>query len=172
MFGLRKDSIREYFEIFTNDFYENDNHRWIVQDRYIKANFDEFFEKLPRKIIKRLVKGPILLFLPSSGRFSCTLTNMNAHIVVVFPELMQLLKSPATNHALAILSHEVGHIVYEHSKKKIEPTEAQVQADFFACQLGFASEIESFLHDQPESIEKRVRLSYVTSYIISRELTA
>jgi hypothetical protein len=158
---------KDFFDIFSRDFFANDNHRWVHEDRYIKANFEEFFERLPKKVIRRFVKGPGLLFLPSSGKFSCTLTSVQSHIVIVFPELMKLLRSSATNHALAILAHELGHIVYNHSSRPMDPLEAQVEADNFACELGFANELESFLMDQPDTLEKRVRLTYITSRIVS-----
>lgn len=161
-------SNKEYLDIFVSDFFSNDNHSWIAKDRYIRANFEEFFEKLPSKVIKKFVKGPGLIFIPSSGKYSCTLSNLQCHIIIVFPELMRLLRSSATNHALAILAHEVGHIIYDHSKKVMDPIEAQVEADMFACQLGFGNEIESFLEDQPESLEKRVRITYVTAHLTTQ----
>ncbi|MCH9027313.1 MAG: response regulator, partial [Proteobacteria bacterium] len=71
-------------------------------------------------------------------------------------ELMKILKSLATNYGLALLSHELGHIIHDHSKKNISVIEAQVEADLFAAKLGFADELENFLLDQPESTEKRV----------------
>ena len=42
--------------------------------------------------------------------------------------------------------------------------ENQVDADTFACDMGYLEELESFLHDQSESVEKRVRLSFITTY--------
>ena len=68
------------------------------------------------------------------------------------------------------LAHELGHIFYGHSNRKIDILEAQVEADKFAIELGFENEIESFLQGLPESLEKRVRLSYVTSYIFDRDI--
>jgi hypothetical protein len=160
-------SDKELKREFLKKFYLHDSHSWILGDRYVKANFDEFFDRISWQILKRFSKKRNLIFLPSNGKYSCTLSSINQHIIMVFPELMRLLKSPATNHALAILAHEIGHIVSEHSKKAIDPLEAQVEADLFACKMGYAVEIESFLHNQIESIEKRLRLTYVTAYIVS-----
>ena len=42
--------------------------------------------------------------------------------------------------------------------------EAQVDADNFACEMGYLEELESFLHEQRDSVEKRVRLTFVSSY--------
>ena len=46
--------------------------------------------------------------------------------------------------------------------------EAQVDADEFACEIGYLDQIEDFLHDQPESVEKRVRLTFITNYYFAK----
>ncbi|MBL7665133.1 MAG: M48 family metalloprotease [Bacteriovoracaceae bacterium] len=157
----------DYREFFKSQFFQSEHHHWIVANKFIQANFEEFFDKLPLILIKKFTQGPQLIFLASSGRYSCAINPLQAHVIIVFPELMKLLKSSATNHALAILAHEIGHIAHEHGAKVIDPIEAQVEADLFACKLGYALEIESFLEDQVESLEKRIRLTYVTAYLHS-----
>ena len=66
--------------------------------------------------------------------------------------------------ARAVLAHEVGHIMLEHSENSDDPMEAQVDADTFACDMGYLDQLESFLHEQPETVEKRVRLTFLTNY--------
>ncbi len=161
------DNYENVLNNFLARFYSEESHNWILNDRYIKANFDDFFEKLSKDHLKIFLKDQRLLFLPSSGKFSCTFQTMNDFIVIVFPELMSLLRSSASNHASAILAHELGHIIHSHSRKDIDPIKAQVEADAFACELGFADELETFLMDQQDSLEKKIRLTYVTSFIFS-----
>ncbi len=152
---------------FLDEFFDSGHHQWINDNRYIKATFEDFFDMLPQKVIRYFASDKSLLFLVSSGKYSCALTTFNAHIIVVFPELMQLLRSPANHYAMSILAHEMGHLLYEHGKQNIDPLQAQIEADRFACDLGFGHHLESFLEDQPESMEKRVRITYLTSRIIS-----
>ena len=159
-------SYEEILEIFLTQFYSNEAHSWIIQDRYIRANFDDFFEKLPADVLKKFIGNQKLIFVLSIGFYINTLDSMSHYVIIVFPELFRLLKSSATNHALAILAHEIGHIVCGHSRKIIDPIKAQVEADRFACELGYAPELDSFLFDQNDSIEKKIRMTYVTSYMM------
>ncbi len=163
----KSESHEEVLHRFFQKFYQEETHFWIIENKYIKANFDEFFERLSVEDLKLFLGKQRLLFLPSSGRFSCTFQSMNDYIIIVFPELMSLLKSSATNHALAILAHEMGHIIHNHSKREIDPVKAQVEADLYACKLGFSDELETFLLDQADTMEKRIRLTYVTAYIMN-----
>ena len=57
-------------------------------------------------------------------------------------------------------------LIYEHGKKSIDPLTAQVEADRFAIHLGYGHELEKFLLEQVESVEKRTRLTYLTSQLI------
>jgi predicted Zn-dependent protease len=68
-----------------------------------------------------------------------------------------------------MIAHELGHIMYEHGKKSIDTLTAQVEADRFAISLGYGEELEQFLLAQPESIEMRTRLAYLTSQVIISE---
>lgn len=148
---------------FKNDFFTKEHHYWINENKYIKGVFEDLFDLLPEKILQFFIDGPPLLFLISNGRYSCALSVKNSSVIVVFPELMKLLKSPATYHAMAILAHEIGHIYLEHGHKDIDPLKAQIEADKFASDLGLGHQIESFLNDLEECTEKRVRICYLAS---------
>ena len=77
------------------------------------------------------------------------------------------MRSTAISGFKGILAHELGHIMLSHGSRKLPVLDAQVEADKFACELGYLDDIENFLLEQPESIEKRVRLSFVTSLYFS-----
>jgi Zn-dependent protease with chaperone function len=154
---------------YVRKFFARPEHSWIVTNRYIKDKFDELFEVLPKNTLKFISKNAEIVFQPSAGKFAAAVTNHNTHVIVVFPELMTLLKSPMNEDAIAIILHELGHIILEHGNKKIEPIEAQVEADRFAADLGYASALAEFLENQPESMEKRVRLKYLTPIVIKED---
>jgi len=150
-------------EDFFFEFFSNPQHKWILEDRYIKANFEEFFSAVPLKVLQKLWGDSDIWFICSSGKYGCAIQPIGCSVILIFPELKKLLRSMNSSSAKAILSHELGHIYYEHSKRNIDIIEAQVEADSFAIELGFIEELESFLHDQSEGIEKRVRLSYLSA---------
>lgn len=146
---------------------DSPEHQWINENRYIQANFLDFFEALPKATLVKMVKNTPTIFVPSSGRYSCAIDSNSINVILVFPELMALLKSTAISNFKAILAHELGHVMLNHGKRKIKSLDAQIEADLFAAKLGFVDDLENFLLDMPESIEKRVRLSYLTSFYFS-----
>ena len=95
--------------------------------------------------------------------FACSVQNSSKSVIIVFPELKKFLGAPFPGWAHAVLAHEFGHLYHEHGKKWIDPLEAQVEADSFAIELGHMEQLANFLEERPESIEKRTRLSYLTS---------
>ena len=148
-------------------FFSHHQHAWMGQSRYIKAHFYDFFETVPLKAINKLFSERDIYFVPSNGKYSCSVSSKHEEVIIVFPELMQLLCAPYDGYAKAILSHELGHIYAAHSTRAIDPLEAQVEADAFTIELGYGDQLAEFLEEQVESLEKRVRLSYVTSSLLS-----
>ncbi len=165
MFNLLKNRSQRFKtkEDFFFEFFNNPQHQWIVEDKYIKANFEEFFSLIPLKMLRDLWKDSDIWFISSSGKYSCAIEPIGCSVIMIFPELKKIMRSFNPDGTKAILAHELGHIYYNHSNRRIDVLEAQVEADKFAINLGFIEELESFLHDQSESLEKRVRLSYLTS---------
>lgn len=147
-----------FFELFSNP-----HHQWILEDKYIKANFEEFFSLIPIGIIRELWGKSDIWFINSTGKYGCAIEPIGCSVILIFPELLQLLRSMNPSGAIAILSHELGHIYHGHSNRRIDVLEAQIEADSFSIELGFIEELEAFLHDQPEGVEKRVRLSYLSA---------
>lgn len=161
---LRHFNSREHF---LKWFFEQSQHQWMNQSRYIKVHFIDFFEYIPIKTINKLFAETDIYFVPSNGKYSCSVSSQNEEVIIVFPELLQLLKAPYDGYAKAIISHELGHIFHQHSRQNIEPIAAQIEADAFAVKMGYGNELAEFLEEQSESLEKRVRLSYVTSSLFS-----
>lgn len=135
--------------------------------RYVPIHFIDFFETVPLKVINKLFSERDIYFVPSNGKYSCSVSSHNEEVIIVFPELKQLLSAPFDGYAKAILAHELGHIFCAHSRMAIDPMEAQVQADAFCIELGYGDQLAEFLEEQSETVEKRVRLSYVTSSLLS-----
>ena len=161
-FSTKKQRFKNH-ENFFFELFENPQHDWIKSDRYIKANFEEVFSLIPLKVLRELYGSSDIWFIPSSGKYSCAIQPIGCSIILIFPEFVKMLRSFNSDNAKAILAHELGHIFYKHSERRIDILEAQVEADRFAIEMGFEKEIEYFIQDLPETLEKRVRLSYITS---------
>lgn len=147
------------------EFLDLPEHKWLLDDKFIHANFYDFLTTLPKNLLQKLIKVNGVRYFPSTGKYGCAINSSGFNVVLVFPEIINLLKSTAKSNFKGILAHELGHIILGHGHRSLTQLEAQVEADRFACELGFLDDIEEFLMDCPESIEKRVRLSYLTSYI-------
>lgn len=143
---------------------------WILEDRFIMASFKDLFERIPDQVAAKFLKDFPIAFLKASGRYACALSaNDRFHIIILFPEVIKSLKGPRNYEGLAILAHELGHLYHEHSKKNIDPLLAQIEADLFACKLGLGHELQDFLLEGEESIEKRVRVAKITAYLLTKE---
>lgn len=155
-------------EMLLNSFFYKTEHSWINENKYIKASFEDFFEYVPVATIDRIVNDYQIIFVPILAKYGCAISSAN--VILVFPELHELLASTAISNFKAIIAHEIGHILMDHGAKSLSVMEAQIEADNFAISLGFGEDLESFLLDQPESIEKRLRLSYLTSRYYSKDM--
>lgn len=156
-------------ENFLKSFLADPNHRWINEDRLIKRGVIILLESLKESHLDFFLKHPTYL-IPCQAHLSCAIgRTQNHHLILVFPELMQILRSASSIHGVAILAHELGHIFYQHTENKIDTLQAQIEADDFAFQLGFGEELQEILLDHASSIDCRVRISKLTSKLISQK---
>jgi hypothetical protein len=153
-------------ENFLKNFLNDSNHRWINEDRMIRRALGILIESLSEKHLDFFTKHSTY-FIPCQAHLSCAIgRTQNHHLILIFPELIQILKSPSSIHGVAILAHELGHIFYQHTENKIDTLQAQIEADDFAFQLGFGEELQEILLDHVSSVDCRVRISKLTSKLI------
>ncbi len=156
-------------EKFKKSFFSDSNHHWIVEDRIIRRSFEILLDSFDDEKIQFFIKYPTF-FIPCQAHLSCAIgSTKNQHLILVFPELIKLLKSASSFHAVAILAHEMGHIYYQHTEQKIDTLTAQIEADDFAFKLGFGEELQEVLLDYVHSIDCRVRISKLTSKLLTKE---
>jgi hypothetical protein len=153
-----KTALRENFSFY---FFSLPEHQWILQQN-IKPHFETFFKHLPAGLLEAMMTNYPVTFVPSETmkgqrKVGEVLTNT----VVVFPEFQKLLRTPK-RAAVAYLAHELGFILYELEESKADPLMAEVGADKFVCDIGLADELEELLLMLDETIEKRLRLTYLT----------
>ncbi|MFZ4714322.1 MAG: hypothetical protein ACOYL6_11435 [Bacteriovoracaceae bacterium] len=163
-FWLKKKEKEITLTELKADFFSEPLHAWMNESTFVKRAMESFLDSLPKEALNFMGTHQVLM-LKSSGRYALAV-QPGSHVIVIFPELYKLLSSFSFDTALMMMAHELGHILYEHGKKIIDPLMAQVEADRFAIHLGYGHELEIFLLEQPESIEKRTRLTYLTSQLI------
>ncbi len=146
-----------------------EEHSWMLNNRYVQAHLLDFFERLPKKILQEVFIDKMTLMVRSNGRYACSVGKLQQNIVIIFPEVYERMTKAHDGWSKAILAHEVGHIHLNHSESvDDDELEKQVDADRFACDMGYLEELEAFLHEQVDSVEVRVRLSFITSYYFSQ----
>ena len=154
---------------FKNSFLNDPNHQWMNQDTFTKRSISLLLDSMTEEHIAFFSKHPTFM-IPCQAHLSCAIgRTQNHHLILVFPELIQLLKSASAFHGIAILAHELGHIYHQHTEQKIDTLTAQIEADQFALDLGFGEELQEVLLDHVHSVDCRVRISKLTSQLISQK---
>lgn len=156
-------------EDFKKSFLKDSNHQWIHEERVIKRSIEILLDSLSIEQTQFFMKHPTY-FIPCRAHLSCAIgRTQNHHLILIFPELIQLLKSASALHGIAILAHELGHIYHQHTEQKIDTLTAQIEADQFAFDMGFGEELQEVLLDHVHSVDCRIRISRLTSQLITQK---
>lgn len=147
---------------FSHYFFTHPDHQWITDDG-AKKHFENLFARVPAKLLETLMqKYPVVFIKSQSMREHYAKPGMvQSNAIVVFPEFQNLLKTNKAS-AVAWLAHELAFIIYELETEHVEPLMAEVEADKFVCDLGLMFELEELLLMLDETVEKRLRLTYLT----------
>lgn len=148
-------------------FVENENHYWIKNNRMLVKGMALLVEQMNLRQIQFFLNNKTFI-IPCQAHLSCAIgKTKNDHLILVFPELLVLLKSASFLHGIAILAHELGHIYYQHTENKIETLKAQIEADDFAFELGFGEELQEILLEHAHiNTDCRVRIDHLTKKLI------
>ena len=153
-----KTKIRENFSFY---FFTLPEHQWI-NNPVTKSHFENLFQHLPVNLIEAMMSKHPVVFIPHAlYRSQNTPGTVLNNTIVIFPEFQKLLNS-SKHAAVAYLAHELAYLLYELESDKLDPMMAEIGADKFVCDIGFADELEDLLLMLDETIEKRLRLTYLT----------
>lgn len=167
LFKLKKSGISK--KVFIENFINDPNHVWIKENIKIKRIIEYFLEDFTEEELSFFNIHKTYL-IPCEASLSCAIgSTKDHHLILVFPELKNLILSASPTHALAILYHEFGHIYYQHTENKVETLKAQIEADDFAFKHGYGEELQEILLDHINSIDCRVRISKLTAKLISNK---
>lgn len=165
--GHSKKSPQQTKKEFIENFLSDKNHEWILADKNTRRSIEILLNSLSDKQVQFFTKHPTY-FIPCQAHLSCAIGNTgNHHLILVFPEMIQLLKSASAFHAIAVLAHEMGHVYHQHTENKIDTLTAQIEADHFAYELGFGEELQEVLLDHVHSVDCRVRIAKLTSKLVT-----
>ena len=145
---------------FSHYFFSLPEHQWITTST-TKTHFEELFSRLPAGVLDAMMTKYPVSFVQSQSMKNPAHKNMFGNSIVVFPEFQKLIAG-SKRSAVAYLAHELAFVLYELESAKIDPLMAEVEADKFVCDLGLMFELEEFLLMLDETIEKRLRLTYLT----------
>lgn len=151
---------------FSEYFFSQPEHQWL-QNNSAHAHFKKLFELLPAGVLQALMsKYPVTFVLSQNMNRNKSYFSGLTNTIVIFPEFQKLLLTSKAS-AVAYLAHELAFILYEHEGNKNDPLMAEVEADKFVCDIGLTFELEELLLMLDETIEKRLRLTYLTAHHFS-----
>lgn len=148
---------------FMHYFFHLPEHQWIAEEG-VTAHFENLFARVPAKLLETMMQKYPVVFIKSETmreHYNYRPGMVMSNAVVVFPEFQKLLKTNKGS-AVAWLAHELAFVIYELETANVEPIMAEVEADKFVCDLGLTFELEELLLMLDETIEKRLRLTYLT----------
>lgn len=147
-------------------FYGHPEHDWIVADGRFSKIFDILLNSMKTSDLKSLFYDNATLFILQRERLSTVFTvQKETRFIFVFEGLIELIKTVHATQAVAILAHELGHIYFQHDQRNPDRLRAQLEADYFAIQLGFAQDLLDFLTDQPKNHDITMRIGQVQNYL-------
>jgi hypothetical protein len=148
---------------FSHHFYSLPEHAWIVE-RGFNHHFDKLFSHLPAKLLDSMMMKTPVVFTESQYLNKTNIhENLFQNSIVIFPEFQKLLRSDK-GAAVAYLAHELAFVLLELEGIQGDSLTAEIEADKFVSDLGLTFELEEFLLLLDETVEKRLRLTYLTAH--------
>ena len=160
-FSREKNNRQLIRQKFSTYFFSSPEHLWIT-DSSVKSHFEKLFSILPSGVLEAMMsKYPVTFIRSEDMKFYKTPGRILTNTIVVFPEFQKLISS-SKRSAVAYLAHELAFVLYELEEGAKDTLMAEIEADKFVCDLGLTFELEEFLLMLDETVEKRLRLTYLT----------
>ncbi|MDH5581334.1 MAG: M48 family metalloprotease [Bdellovibrionales bacterium] len=154
--------IRNNSQNFIKNFFSKQIHNWIRKDPDYHRAFMLLFDCLPTQIQDELARKKDLIFIKMDGQFASTIeADKKKSIILIYEDLLKLFKGPRFPQGVAVLAHELGHILRNHAKRHISILDSQFEADQFAIEVGFEEELIDFLSDNIDKGDCKIRLENI-----------
>jgi Zn-dependent protease with chaperone function len=138
-------------------------HQWIFSDPLLFESFEILKSYLSDSPIANEYFNKTL-FLKVDGSFACAIDSGNK-FVLIYPELIRVLKSKDRIRGIAILAHELGHLVLKHQSSNISNIQSQIEADLFANELGLGKYLLEFLKERSMGQQIQLRIQALEKVI-------
>lgn len=158
-----KSSNKNTRENFKKYFFTQPEHSWIFENK-VESHFESLINHLPVGILDVLLQKYPISFIPSTELKLLQDNRVNS--IVIFPEFLKRLKNN-DKFMVAYLAHELAFVLYALEERSDNSIMAEIEADKFVCDIGLTFELEKFLLILDETTEKRLRLTYLSSYYFS-----
>lgn len=146
-----------------------EEHSWIKSDKYMFMHMQDFLERLPTDALHKVfIEKSTVFKLNDLEEVDFGGSSVNSFSIHVKQDVFEQLNKINDGWAKAALAHEVG-LVLQDAHLSDDEMETKVDADEFVCKIGYLDELEESLHQQVDSVEKMVRLSFITSFYFSQE---
>lgn len=157
--GLHKRAtVSNLRNLIGQNFTKESQHDWIVSSVQLSKVFNELFNILDHDALNMIAHRRII-FARSNNKYSCVISTPNdAEVILIFPDLEKMLNSASFFTGIAVLIHELGHVVNNHSQKNISPITAQLEADDFVKRHNLSKELISTLDDHKYLDECKLRI--------------
>lgn len=159
-FSREKSNRAEIRNNFTTYFFSQPEHQWVALSS-ARVHFERLFSLLPSSLLEAMMTKYPVTFIRSETLKGVSPGMVLSNTIVVFPEFQKLISS-TRGSAVAYLAHELAFVLCELEGKKQDTLMAEVEADKFVSDLGLTFELEELLLMLDETIEKRLRLTYLT----------
>ena len=165
--GRGRPSLREWKDALYRGTLARRGHGWIREDGRVARAFGvlvEGFTEGTRRMME--ARGEVLFHLSDGVLGSAFGGRDGLNEVIVYLDLLALLRSAAFMTGVAVLAHELGHIAFDHSGRDVGALDAQMEADRFAFLLGFGEEARDLLAARggaPGARERAARLEGMLS---------
>ncbi len=139
-------------------------HHWIVSNPHIFRFFQDILGQLDEEECESLASYGQLVFLESQGMYSSVIpSHGDKTFVLIYPQLLKLIRSADNEMAQAVIFHELGHLYYRHftMRSQIGEMTKQIEADEFSIRHGHALGLFNFLKGMPITTEVSQRLEMI-----------
>lgn len=162
----KQTSLADKRQFLFAHFINDANHQWLKEYQGLQTALFNFISAMNEEQLAFFCQNKIYL-IPCQAKLSCAIGKTgNDQIVLIFPEMLEMLKRRQFTHAFAILAHELGHIFFNHTEKRTETFKAQLEADYFAVSMGLGHELIDILLEHPHLEECRVRINYIKKFLV------
>ena len=146
-------------ESFFQQFIRHSEHFWIRDNIAIYRAFEELSSLIPDAYKKSIAKSGGVVFIRAHNELAASFSSpVRENIILIYPDLITMLNRFDPSEGIAVLAHELGHIIFKHSHRNISNIDAQIEADRFASIIGLKKPLISVLKKYEMTLEVKTRI--------------